>query len=147
MSELTDRMRTCAAHLLARNDMGDHWAAEIVAMSAVDLLIEASNLIEGVDGALKTNATLPPHDLPVEAEVNQALTSVGAFNAADLPVPDRKLSRPVSPKACPQCDSRAHKRVYRDGRRLMLACPVCGNAWAFSSGGVAVSQGKSGAQQ
>ena len=129
MSELTDRMRTCAAYILDRKNEGDPWAAEIVALDAVDLLVEASNQLS-VHLPVEPEAQLmeilqpvassapPPAEAPIQAS---DATWVGPHDT----LPSR------SPKACPQCDSRAHKKVFRQGRRLMLACPVCAKEWPY----------------
>jgi len=130
VSELTDRMRTCAAYILDRKNEGDPWAAEIVALDAVDLLVEASNQLS-VHLPVEPEAQLmeilqpvassapPPAEAPIQAS---DATWVG---------PHDSLPQPRSPKACPQCDSRAHKKVFRSGRRLMLACPVCAKEWPY----------------
>ena len=127
MSELTDRMRTCAAYILQRKGEGDQWAAEIVALDAVDLLVEASNQLSAhlpvepeaqLMEILQPVAPAPPAQAPLQAS---DATWVGPHDT----LPSR------SPKACPQCDSRAHKKVFRQGRRLMLACPVCAKEWPY----------------
>ncbi len=142
MSELTDKLRTCAAHVLAQEIKGEHWAAMIVKTSAVDLLLEAANVLDGADGALKPpaeaveavddadKAAAPPR--PYNPYVDWGpLTSVGSFNAADLPTVGAVQTRPRSPKTCPQCDSRAAKKVTRVGNRLILRCPVCAKEWPY----------------
>ncbi|HZD61265.1 MAG TPA: hypothetical protein VE200_00575 [Xanthobacteraceae bacterium] len=135
MSELTDKLRTCAAHVLAQEIRGEHWAAMIVKTSAVDLLLEAANVLDGADGALKTPAEAAPRP-PFNPEVDvpplpDTLTSVGSFSAADLPTVGAVQTRPRAPKACPQCDSRAAKKVTRVGNRLLLHCPVCAKEWPY----------------
>ena len=130
MSDLTDRMRTCAAYILQRKDEGDPWAAEIVALDAVDLLVEASNQLSmhlpvepqaQLMEILQPQASAPSAPPAPPAEAPDA-TWVG---------PHDTLPRPRSPRTCPQCDSRAHKKVFRQGRRLMLACPVCAKEWPY----------------
>ena len=131
MSELTDRMRTCAAYILQREARGDPWAAEIVALDAVDLLVEASNMLNFHEAVQNpqgepmellqpvASSAPPPAEAPIQAS---DATWVG---------PHDSLPQPRSPKACPQCDSRTHKKVFRQGRRLMLACPVCAKEWPY----------------
>jgi hypothetical protein len=126
VTELTDRMRTCAAYILQRKGEGDPWAAEIVALDAVDLLVEASN-------QLSVHLPVEP-----EAQLMEILQPVAAAPPPPAEAPDATwigahdtLPRPRSPRACPQCDSRAHKKVFRSGRRLMLACPVCAKEWPY----------------
>jgi hypothetical protein len=118
MSELTDRMRTCAAYILQRKTEGDQWAAEIVALDAVDLLVEASNLL----------SLGSPMEI-LERAVDAHVTSIR--DPATWVGPHDTLPGPRSPKACPQCDSRTHKKVFRQGRTLMLACPVCAKEWPY----------------
>ena len=126
MSELTDRMCTCAAYLLQRKNEGEQWAIEIVALDAVDLLIEASNrLLSSV------HATTPPTaDKPADKPADNPAALAAAADAT-WTGPHDTLPQPRSPKACPQCDSRTHKKVFRQGRRLMLACPVCAKEWPY----------------
>jgi hypothetical protein len=125
VSELTDRMRTCAAYILARKERGDPWAVEIVALDAVDLLVEASNLLEE-----KMPAEPPGSPMEIlERAVDAHVTSIR--DPATWVGPHDTLPQPRSPKACPQCDSRTHKKVFRQGRRLMLACPVCAKEWPY----------------
>jgi len=125
VSELTDRMRTCAAYILDRKNEGDPWAAEIVALDAVDLLIEACNMLT-VHEAVKN-----PQGDPMELLEPVAVPDTAVLPDATWVGPHDTLPRPRSPRACPQCDSRAHKKVFRQGRRLMLACPVCTKEWPY----------------
>jgi hypothetical protein len=129
MSELTDRMRTCAAYILQRKGEGDQWAAEIVALDAVDLLVEASNQLS-VHLPVEPEAQLMEILQPVAASAPPAEAPMQASDATWVG-PHDTLPPPRSPKACPQCDSRAHKKVFRQGRRLMLACPVCAKEWPY----------------
>jgi len=125
MTELTDRMRTCAAYILQRKERGDQWAAEIVALDAVDLLIEASNLLA---------EKIPAEPLGEPMKILEAALDAHMTHIRDPATwvgPHDTLPQPRSPKACPQCDSRAHKKVFRQGRRLMLACPVCAKEWPY----------------
>ena len=125
MSELTDRMRTCAAYILQRKERGDQWAAEIVALDAVDLLIEASNLLA---------EKIPAEPLGEPMKILEAALDAHMTHIRDPATwvgPHDTLPQPRSPKACPQCDSRTAKKVFRQGRRLMLACPVCAKEWPY----------------
>jgi len=125
MSELTDRMRTCAAYILQRKERGDSWAVEIVALDAVDLLVEASNLLAERTPAEPLGSPMEILERAVDAHV----TSIR--DPATWVGPHDTLPSPRSPKACPQCDSRTAKKVFRQGRRLMLACPVCAKEWPY----------------
>ena len=129
MSELTDRMRTCAAYILDRKNEGDPWAAEIVALDAVDLLVEASNQLS-VHLPVEPEAQLMEILQPVAPAPPPAEAPMQASDATWVG-PHDTLPAPRSPRACPQCDSRAHKKVFRQGRRLMLACPVCAKEWPY----------------
>ena len=112
MTELTDKMRTCAAFIV--HATGERaFADDIVRVvnDAADLLIEASNVIDEVSTRPLVEvkpAALPPVDV----------------SALGQPTPR-------SPSTCPSCDSRATKRVYREGRKMLLVCPVCGNIWEY----------------
>jgi hypothetical protein len=141
VTDLTDRMRTCAAFILRGED---HKYAQVYS-DAADLLIEASNALEAIPEPLgepmeilpETKVVAKPSDLPVTgvprkiASAADMMKGVWTTNAGDLPpVPTGPPSkRPV--RVCPQCDSRATKKVYREGSRLMLACPVCGAGWEY----------------
>ena len=133
MSDLTDRMRTCAAYILDRKTQGDQWAAEIVALDAVDLLVEASNQLQ-VHLPVEPEAQLMEILQPAPAAatpVQEAVQASVQASDATWVGPHDTLPTPRSPRACPQCDSRAHKKVFRQGRRLMLACPVCAKEWPY----------------
>ena len=130
MSELTDRMRTCAAYILDRKNEGEQWAVEIVALDAVDLLVEASNQLS-VHLPVEPQAQLMEILQPVAPPPPPAVPDTAVLPDATWVGPHDTLPAPRSPKACPQCDSRAHKKVFRQGRRLMLACPVCAREWPY----------------
>jgi len=130
VTDLTDRMRTCAAFLLSLNQTEKNSAAH----DAADLLLEASDVLEAPPPPLGEPMKLlepvaiavapspPPPPVP---------RAVWTTNAGDLPpVPTGKPSyRP--PRVCPACDSRANKRVFRHENKVMLACPVCAHAWEY----------------
>ena len=126
MSELTDRMRTCAAYILQRKTQGDPWAADIVALDAVDLLVEASN-------QLSVHLPVEPQAQMMEILQPQASAPPPPAAAADATWVGAGDTLPSarSPKACPQCDSRTAKKVFRQGRQLMLRCPVCAKEWPY----------------
>jgi hypothetical protein len=152
MTDLTDKLRTCAAYILGRAKEGDPWALEFVSHDTADLLIEASNVLEmapeplgepmAILAAMPTTVTptsIDPPDKLVEqhkaatgwAKPNPVPRAVWTTNAGDLPpVPTGKPSK-RPPRVCPQCDSRAVKKVYREGSKLMLACPVCSAGWEY----------------
>jgi hypothetical protein len=118
MSDLTDRMRTCAAFMIAEviPHKDDHriyeqdQRHERVMQDAADLLVEASNVLEVV-----------------------ATEDLGEPMEIIPPQPPRTEmpALPNSPRACPKCHSHAANTVRREGRKLMLLCPVCGEQWEF----------------
>jgi len=128
LRELTDQMRTCASYVLSCLPAGGDPDAPCsmislrVARDAVDLLIKASNrLLSSVHATTPPTADKPA-DKPAALAQAPSATWLG---------PHDTLPGPRSPKACPQCDSRTHKKVFRQGRRLMLACPVCAKEWPY----------------
>jgi len=130
LRELTDQMRTCASYVLSCLPAGGDPDAPCsmislrVARDAVDLLVEASNQLSvaaGRDDKLADKLAAPA-DKPAALAAAADATWTG---------PHDTLPQPRSPKACPQCDSRTHKKVFRQGRRLMLACPVCAKEWPY----------------
>ena len=127
MSELTDRMRTCAAMLMSEHPFSEMKQAAL--NDAADLLIEASNMLS-VHEAVQNPEGEPMELLqPVAASAPPAPPAAAAD--ATWVGPHDTLPAQRSPKACPHCDSRAHKKVFRQGRRLMLACPVCAKEWPY----------------
>jgi hypothetical protein len=125
VSELTDRMRTCAAYIIGHyGDDADHAIRD-----AAQLLIDASNLLTEKIPVPDLGAAVEITPQSVAKRVEQDLGSQWIAPLGPLPT----TASPRSSRACPQCDSRASKRVYRDKNRLMLACPVCGNAWEYRS--------------
>ena len=142
LRELTDQMRTCASYVLSCLPAGGDPDAPCsvislrVARDAVDLLIEASNrLLSSVHAT--TPPTAPPQPAPAIAadkladKLADKPAALAQAGDATWLGPHDTLPQPRSPKACPQCDSRTHKKVFRQGRRLMLACPVCAKEWPY----------------
>jgi len=140
MTDLTDRMRTCASYMLSCLPIdGDPDApcsiiSLRVAQDAVALLIEASNAL--TEKIPVPDLGEPVALLPVEPAIDELNVVKGPGDLWIAPggqLPGIQHSGTISPRVCPQCDSRTNKRVYRDKNRLMLACPVCGNAWQYRS--------------
>ena len=129
MSELTDKMRTCAAFILQREGDGHSWAAELVALDAAALLSEAANVLE---------APPPPLGEPMEI-LEPAILGVARIDPATMkPMSpavwtDNQLpqSTPRRPSVCPKCDSHAGKTVVKVSRVVMLQCPVCDHTWKY----------------
>lgn len=138
MTELTDKMRTCAAAILAIRVGGNPWDTSQVAADAADLLIEAADALEPASDPLgEPMAVLEPFP-PPRAETYKATWTTEAggapqavWTAGDLPaVPTGKPSR-RHPRVCPNCDSRATKRVVRVDHQVMLVCPACAHGWEY----------------
>lgn len=133
MTDLTDRMRTCAARIVAVAS-GD----DVVYNDAADLLIEASNVLEesGVGTVVVDRQTAEALGLPMEIippppppgfAIDRAPTAMWTGGGDTLP----KANPYRSAGTCPQCDSRAGKTVRREGAALMLICPACGHRWRY----------------
>lgn len=130
MSELTDRMRTCAAFIVATHENDDlpEKKFDLLMLSAMldasDLLIEASNLLEAAPTSLGEPMEIiepPPSNFGIDRTPKP-----GMWIGDDLkPIPDAPPSR----NACPKCDSRASKTVRKAGKHLAMECPVCGHMW------------------
>ena len=135
LRELTDQMRTCASYVLSCLPAGGDPDAPCsmislrVARDAVDLLVEASNQLQA-HLPVEPQAQLMEILQPVDPSPAPPVAPAQAGDATWLG-PHDTLPSPRSPKACPQCDSRTHKKVFRQGRRLMLACPVCAKEWPY----------------
>ena len=140
MTDLTDRLRTCAAYILGRAKEDDPWAVEFVSYDTADLLIEASNVLEGAPQPLGEPMEIiePAQDLQRKLDQDPFLAgtrivprATWTTNAGDLPaVPTGQPSKRPN-RVCPQCDSRAVKRVIREGSQLFLSCPVCAATWNY----------------
>jgi len=143
MTELTNRMRTCAAHILAHQTADDF----TVYRDAADLLIEASNMLEAVPAdavdllaeARNMLETIPaPPGEPMEIippVAPRPSIEFGLGNATWLAPGDTlpKANPYRSANTCPNCDSRAHKTVRRYKNRLTLECPACGQQWDYAA--------------
>jgi hypothetical protein len=133
VTDLTDRMRTCAAHLCTIDALEISEAKYEAIIDAVELLNEASNLLE----ASRTDwrplgepmEVIPPQ--PVVALPSDTPITGGTWIAPGGPLPGLKQSGTVSMRTCPKCDSRAAKRVSRQGSHRMIVCPACGEVWGF----------------
>ena len=125
MTDLTDRMRTCATYLLTTQLMRDYDAVK----DATDLLIEASNALEAVPPPLGEPMAILEPVAPKPVATPPVPRAV--WTAGDLPAPPLGKPSYRPPRVCPECDSRANKLVFRDSTKLMLACPVCSFAWEY----------------
>jgi len=143
MTDLTNRMRTCAAHILAHQTADDF----TVYRDAADLLIEASNMLDAVPAdavdllaeARNMLETIPaPPGEPMEIippVAPRPSIEFGPGNATWLAPGDTlpKANPYRSTNTCPKCDSRAHKTVRRYKNRLTLECPACGQQWDYAA--------------
>ena len=143
MTELTDRMRTCAAHILAHQTADDFTvyrdAADLlieasnmldaVPTDAVDLLTEARNMLETIPASLGEPMEIIPPVAP-RPSIEFGLGSATWLAPGDtLP----KANPYRSANTCPNCDSRANKTVRRYKNRLTLECPACGQQWDYAA--------------
>ena len=118
MSELTDRMRTCAAAIEASKVSGNPWDTTLVANDAAALLTEAADRLDTPD----------PLGEPMERlrQVSEAQTNIATWTGVDLP--------PAAPLLCPSCGAstaRTVKRIARS-RTVALLCPVCSHQWELA---------------
>lgn len=128
MTDLTDRMRTCAAMLAAEDftkwRIYENETQDRLIRSVESLLIEAAEELEKpIEARLGEPMAViepPPPNYSINREpqafwVNDGLKSIP--------------NAPASKNACPSCDSRASKIVQVHGKSLHLTCPVCGHSW------------------
>ena len=129
MTDLTDRMRTCAAYLSVL-DPSD-WSDEVkdVMRDAAKLLVEAAHEIDILTGPIDRGdpmEIIEPAVLGVaklDPETMKPISPAVWVSGGDtLPVANPYRGR----QTCPKCDSRTQKKVYRTiDRTVMLVCPVC----------------------
>ena len=116
--ELVDRMRTCAAALLA-----GHYN-DLLRQDISDLLVEASNLLD------------EPEDLGEPMEILEAVgvpsSSVQDVQwGGDLPTKMFDFGA-VNPKPCPSCGAIDVRKVRIEHNKLMLICPRCSHHWEYA---------------
>lgn len=127
MSELTDRMRTCAAAIEA-SKKGSVWDLALVANDAISLLSQAADLLDRPEPPelLKVPELLGPMPAapPPQALDGEVLPPM--WVGTDLP--------PPAPLRCPSCGAvtaRTVKRIARS-RTVALICPVCSHQWELA---------------
>jgi len=132
VTDLTDRMRTCAAFLCGEAKAGDGSLRDFgkAIIDARDLLIAAAHEIDILTGPIDLGEpmeVIPPvvTPPPVVAQTSPMWVDPGG------PLPGVTHSGTVSPRACPKCGSRANKRVTRVDKVMMLVCPACGHQWRY----------------
>ena len=126
MTALTDRMRTCAAHIMATSlpEFPDKMVDD-----AAKLLVEAAHEIDILTGPIDLGEpmeVIPPvvTPPPVVSQTSPMWVAPGG----QLPL---EWARHRSKTACPKCDSRAGKTVRRVENKLMIKCPVCSETWEY----------------
>lgn len=124
MTDLTDRMRTCAAFIQNRPHDAP-MPTEHLLDDAAELLLSAATEIELLTGPIDLGEAIeiiPPVVTPPPVVAQTSAMWIGD----DLkPIPNA----PPSKNACPKCDSRAQKQIRKKGKSLWLVCPVCEHAW------------------
>lgn len=120
MTELTDRMRTCAAHIEAHADLDSPYGRSIG--DAVGLLREAAFELDRY-AEVENQVFAPIEQTGVPAPIEPPIAH---WIGDDLqPIPNQ----PIGKNACPNCDSRTTKIVRAAGRKIELECPVCSFRW------------------
>ena len=135
MTDLTDRMRTCAAHCVALSLHGRDDEEGLVMRDAADLLIAAAHEIDILTGPIDRGdpmEIIEPAVLGVaklDPETMKPISPAVWVSGGDtLPVANPYRG----PHTCPKCDSRTQKKVYRTiDRTVMLVCPVCAHEWQY----------------
>jgi hypothetical protein len=119
MTDLTDKMRTCAAYLCGEAKAGDGSLRDFgrAIIDAAALLNEAADLLE----AYRFGDSGEP------MEIIPPMKPIWASAGDTLPVANPSRT----PHTCPNCDSRATKTVLRSGNKLVLVCPVCAVQWEY----------------
>jgi hypothetical protein len=129
MTNLTDRMRTCAAYIMGTPREEEN----ILLDDAAKLLVEGAHEIDVLIGSVVPGHSVPGMGDPMEIIEPPVVTPppVVAQTSA-MWIGDDLRPIPNAPKnlnACPKCDSRATKTVRKRGKSLWLVCPVCEHAW------------------
>jgi hypothetical protein len=122
MTELTDKMRTCAAYIMSR----PHDAP----MPTEHLLDDAAGLLNSAADLLEA----PPPPLGEPMEIIEPPPPGFAIDRTPSAIwTDNQLpqSTPRRPSVCPKCDSHAGKTVVKVSRVVMLQCPVCDHTWKY----------------
>ena len=134
MTDLTDRMRTCAEYLRTHTDTSTPYM--LVVHDAVELLEAAATELENPPVVLQPwvpiEAPTPSDAARVAPEKTvphrPAASDLSGAAWIDPGVPDLP-TQPLSRNACPKCDSRATKTVHATKNGFRLECRVCGHTW------------------
>jgi hypothetical protein len=126
MTNLTDRMRTCAAFIQARpNDAP--MPTEHLLDDAAALLIAAAAALDAVPeprGEPMEIIEVVPEPPPIKRLPEPSWTDT-ASDGSQLMQTTHRPSR----NACPKCDSRTSKTVRLKDNQLWLECAVCSYKW------------------
>lgn len=126
-SELVYRMRTCAAALLAGEDVS------LVHRDATELLVEAANLLDAY--APDDDDLGEPMQIlqPVKPSPTKAvqMPQGASWDTPNLPTQPFDFGA-HNPKPCPACGSIDARKVRIEHKKLMLICPRCGHHWEYS---------------
>jgi hypothetical protein len=129
---LAARMLTCAAYLNLQEDathvMRD--AAELLVEGARALQVAPTSTLRGVE-----REPIPATAMPVILAGPEAQPErPGAVSFTDPdPSASRTPERRSSSQVCPQCGSRAAKKVRAGPDRILVAqCPACGAHWQLA---------------
>jgi hypothetical protein len=119
-------MRTCAAHLATASVIPNPAAID----DAAALLLAAADEIDVLTGPINLGEpmeVIPPVVTP--PPVVSQTSAMWVAPGGQLPL---EWARHRSKTACPKCDSRTQKKVYRTiDRTVMLVCPVCAHEWPY----------------
>jgi hypothetical protein len=139
--DLTHRMRTCAATIVAADGEAKMRACE----DAAALLVEAAaHLSAGIAADIEGSPGEPMQLLEPMPRTGPdaawpAPEQASADDVADFwiapgaSLPGLKHSGTVSLRPCPHCHSSTAKKVFRVDGRMMVECPLCCTRWALGA--------------
>ena len=131
MTDLTDRMRTCAAFMervmIEATDIeGAVTLASRVPHDAIALLREAADALDKPQPLGEPMEIITPQKLVPTSPVDAQWVGPGDALPANI-------VRSRNPRVCPKCDSRADKKVIlKPGCQPELRCPACGHLWPYT---------------
>jgi hypothetical protein len=127
VDDLVARMLTCATFIRSTLIEGS--------TPTQHLLEDAATLLtQGADRLLELQpAEQLGHDEALELITPWVDQPPNMSTFTDPGVPAMRKSPGVRPNACPSCDSRATKTVWRMARGFELECPVCSHRWPYIS--------------
>jgi len=129
VTDLTDRMRTCAAFIQARPHDAP-MPTEHLLDDAAQLLIEAAHEIDVLTGPIDLGEPMEVIPPVVPRPSIDFGTAGATWTAPGDTLPKANPFR--SDRTCPKCDSRAAKRVRMWQNTISLICPACDHAWPYT---------------